>query len=100
MPHLAYAHVLSQINCGLFQTAQPIGRYASVKAVCPQSVRLTIQQAGPKLSTYNAGAPMTVPASVRFAHRSRLLMIRTVSQIQKAAKATPRAGSRMAMSRL
>ena len=39
------------------------------------------------LSTYSTGTTTTA-ASVRFAHLSRLLMIRTVSQTQRAAKAT------------
>jgi hypothetical protein len=54
------------------------------------------QHAGPKLPTYSVGKP-TSTASVHFAHRSRRLTIRTVSQTQNAAKATAIAGSRMIM---
>jgi ABC-type transport system involved in Fe-S cluster assembly fused permease/ATPase subunit len=45
---------------------------------------------------YSAGIPTTA-ANVHFAHRSRRLMIRTVSQTQKAAKATAKAGSSIVM---
>jgi hypothetical protein len=49
------------------------------------------QQAGPKLATYSAGNA-TIPASIHFANRSRRLTIRTVSQTQNAANATPMVG--------
>jgi hypothetical protein len=54
------------------------------------------QHAGPKLPMYRSGSPTTA-ASVHFAHRSRLLKIRTPSQTQKAANATPKAGRTMLM---
>ena len=54
------------------------------------------QHTGPKLSTYRADATAN-PVAVRFAHRSRLLTIRTVSQIEKAVKKMPKEESTAAV---
>jgi hypothetical protein len=50
------------------------------------------QHTGPKLSTYKIGTNATT-AAVCFAHFSRRLTIRTVSQTQIAAYATPTIGN-------
>ena len=52
------------------------------------------QQAGPKLRTYINGIPTISPARVRFAHLSRWLTTRTVSQMQDAAKEAANKSSR------
>src|SRR5436190_20834812 len=46
---------------------------------------------------YSTGKPTTDAASVHFAHRSRRLTIRTVSQTQNAVKTTPRIDRAMSM---
>src|SRR5450759_4390444 len=58
--------------------------------------RSLIQHAGPKLVTYSDGRPTTI-AIVHLAHRSRRFTIRTLSQTQKAANATPIIATAMAM---
>jgi hypothetical protein len=56
------------------------------------------QHAGPKLTTYRTGIPNSATA-IHFTHRSRRLMILTVSQTQKAAKVTPKIARARAMAR-
>ena len=92
--------------------SQPIGQYALHSLLCDK-VRVEIERfdlsaygpaairhAGPKLAMYSTGKPTTEAANVHFAQRSRRLMIRTASQTQNAAKATPKIASATAMPRL
>src|SRR5437868_5420019 len=59
-------------------------------------LRVASQLNGPTLRTYSVGTTISITA-VRFAHRSRRFTIRTPSQTQKAAKATPKIVRAMAM---
>src|SRR5947207_1915297 len=86
---------MASLNGVEIENAQPIGRYRIGSAAGCLPSAATIQHAGPKLPTYNTGNAMKIPAAVHFAHRSRLLTIRTASQIQKATSATPRTESTM-----
>ncbi|HLJ12137.1 MAG TPA: hypothetical protein VKU82_13165 [Planctomycetaceae bacterium] len=55
------------------------------------------QHAGPKLRTYSTGPPSKNQMAVLFAHLSRRLTIRTVSQTAIAAYATAKTGRTIAM---
>jgi hypothetical protein len=90
----AYRSAQSFIQCGRSEN-QKNGRNAAAPTSGVMAPFPTAQHAGPKLTGY--ASTITTTASVHFAHRSRRLMIRTVSQMQKAANATAKAGSSIIM---
>src|SRR5438552_2452521 len=97
-PTVAYQLMAVENDEGARRATQPNGEYraGACRAFRLTKVNLTglesHQHAGPKLSTYSSGRPTTV-AAVHFAHLSRRLTIRTVSQTANAAQATPKIAS-------
>src|SRR5579872_7058069 len=83
--------ILCFANHDIGAKAESATRHAPGGGLC---VNLKVSH-GPQANGYPMSAATTIAASVNFAHRSRLFTIRTVIQIQNAAKETPRAGSRM-----
>src|SRR5258708_5232307 len=79
----------SRTGNGPYTAIQVNGRNAIHPTRAGNIHRWQSQHAGPKLAMYSKDKPI-IATSIRFAHRSRWLNIRTPSQRQRAANATPK----------